>query len=467
MNILQKLFQTKQATRQTINVFNNVVQEPVTFKELSFEQLEYLYSSLSDVRIVEDFISDNIAKIPVGVYNTRDTEKFNTPLNQLIEQTNPTQSWAEFVKEVFILYGLTGNIFVHRTPESGYLYTLLTSDVNISLGKDKTIPEFLNYIAGYWYQIGGKEYPLEVDNVLHMKGASLASENGLWSYGCSPYSAGTPNIETLNATYSSRVSTIRDRGAMGILSNESEFPDAEESKKVKERLKGNYGLLEDQDKLIITTQKLNYQATTLNVQELQMLENLEYDFDTICQLRGIDPVLFSSKGTTFNNQDSARSKAINNVIVPLADKFYNKLNEWISMYYDGLVVRPKYDELPEYGNINKDLSDKTINEVGAGIITKTMAFDMLYPNTDPIDEETTVGAGSGENVQTQSLNGAQVSSMIQVVESVSAGTMDRQSGISILIVSFGLTEAQASSIVTEFTAPKPIETGQGGEDGGF
>ena len=63
-----------------INVYTNEVQKPIRFKARNYRQLEALYTSLIEVRIIEDFIGDAISKIPVGVYRG-DTEVFNTQLN--------------------------------------------------------------------------------------------------------------------------------------------------------------------------------------------------------------------------------------------------------------------------------------------------------------------------------------------------------------------------------------------------
>ena len=364
-----------------VNVYDNTVYDTITFEQLSFAGLEALYSTLADARIIEDWISDNIAKIRVGVFNRRDTEVFNTPLNNLIDQTNATQNWYELIKEIFILYGLTGNIFVQRAEETGYLYTLPTSKVLVQLARDKTLPEYLNFVKGYTLEIGGYEYPLDETSILHMKTASLAAENGLWSLGSSPYHAGRASVDTLLANYSSRISMIKDRGALGVLTNESEVPDQDQTEAVQERLK-DYGTLEDQKKYIVTTEKLKWQQMSLGTNELQLLQNLDHDFATLCELRGLDPLLFSSEGSTYANQEQARKAAINNVVVPLANKFYTKFNDWNAPLYSGLRVLPMFEELPEYGEVNTELSSKVLGELRAGILTQEQAFEMLYPDGD-------------------------------------------------------------------------------------
>lgn len=362
----------------SVNVYNNSVYEPVTFDQLSFKQLESLYIGLPDARIIEDWIGDNVAKIPIGVYDYKGNELFDTPLNQLLEEVNPEQNWSEFTKELFVLFGLTGNMFAKRNDDTGYLYSLLTSDVTIQLLKAKTLPEYMNVVAGYSIEIGGEYYPIPYQEMFHMKMASLGSQNGLWAYGSSPYFAGTQPIKSLEANYSSRVSTIRDRGALGFITNDSELPNKEQSKVAQEALRSK-GLTEDKDKWVVTTEKLRWQQMSLGLTELQLIENLNQDFDVMCQLRGLDPLLFKAGDTAFTNQIQVRKKAMNNVIIPTTHKFYTKFNEWIRPYYGGLKLMPKYHELPEYAEITQDISNKAIAEVQAGIITKENAYYMLYP----------------------------------------------------------------------------------------
>ena len=369
-----------------LNVYNNAVTEPVTFNQLSFEQLEALYLTLPDARIIEDYIGDNVSKIETGVYDRGGKEVFRSKLNQLTQEVNPSQNWQEFVKECMVAFGLTGNIFIKRNPNTGYLYTLLTSNTNIVLGLDKTIPEYDNFVSGYYQELGGRVINLNTNDVFHMKMANLADQDGLWAYGSSPYFAGTPSIKTLEANYSSRVSTIRDRGALGFITNDSERPNKEQSKVAQDALRSK-GITEDKDKWVVTTEKLRWQQMSLGLTELQLIENLNQDFDTLCKLRGLDPLLFKGGDTAFTNQVQVIKKAINNVIIPTTNKFYNKLNEWLSPMYGGLQILPKFDELPEYAQITADLSTKLLAEVEKGVITKEQAYYMLYPNGEYVEQK--------------------------------------------------------------------------------
>ena len=362
-----------------------MVSPPVKFKKRSFRGYQALYSDLIDVRIIEDYISDNISKIPVGVFNQKDEEVFNTPLNQLVEQSNPEQTWQELLKEALVYYGTTGNCFL--LFNENYLYSLATSDVKVILGKDINLPEFMNYIASYVLDMDyGYPVPLEVDTVFQLKTAQLQSRRGEWVYGSSPYESAVPNIVALESNYSARVSVIRDRSALALLSNESEKPNEEQTKLVQDAL-NDYGITEGKAKVIATTQKLKYNQMLLGISELQLIQNLEVDFTKLCNVRGIDPLVFSATGATYANQEEAHKGTVKKALIPVAKHFYDKFNEFIRPLFGGLRLVPLFDEVPDYTDLAIEQSAKVIDEVNAGILSRPQALEILYPDIDYVEQD--------------------------------------------------------------------------------
>lgn len=79
-------------------------------------------------------------------------------------------------------------------------------------------------------------------------------------------------------------------------------------------------------------------------------------------------------------------------------------------------------------------------------------------------------AGAGENVQTQALNGAQVTSMIEIVKAVALGEISRESGAAILMRAFQVSAEEAASLLGpenfEPVEPEPPPSPFGGPPGG-
>ena len=363
--------------RRTIAVnIQNQVSQPVKFKKRTFQQLQALYSDLVDVRIIEDYISDAVAKVPVTVTNAAGDEiEEGTELHNLIKQSNPEQSWQELIKEALILYGTTGNMYLYWYEN--YIYSLATSTVLVNTGMNKDVPEFMNYVSSYTLDFSTYQFQLEYQDVFHLKTAQLQSYYGEWAYGSSPYDAMIPNLTSLESNYSSRVSIIRDRAALAFLTNESEIPDQEQTQIVQKAL-NDYGLTEGKSKILATTQKLRYNQMLLGLQELELIANLDVDFSRLCNARGIDPVVFSKRDSTYNNQEAADKGSLRKAIIPLTMHFYDKFNEWIRPRFGGLRIEPQVDNIAELSDLGLEQSQKVISEVNAGIITAEQAQEILY-----------------------------------------------------------------------------------------
>ena len=70
-------------------------------------------------------------------------------------------------------------------------------------------------------------------------------------------------------------------------------------------------------------------------------------------------------------------------------------------------------------------------------------------NVDPSNNTPTVGktAGTQDNVQQQALNGAQVTSLVDIVEKVAAGTLPRDSAKNMIMLAFNVSDADAENVL--------------------
>lgn len=388
---------------------NTVASQQVSWNE-NFEarskaELVRLYTSLVEIRIIEDYIAQAIAKIPVKVKRGDKVLTNSNELSKVYDQANPTQAFVEVFKEALIYYGVTGNLFLYH--QNGYLYALPTQNIEILLALGVNIPEFKNFIAGYMLDQDGIRYPLQEQDVLHMKTPQLESRNGIWAWGSSPYNAAIANIDALEAVYSSRVSMIEDRGALGILSNKSQIPDKEATEKVQEAL-SNYGVMKGQRRFIATPEDLQWTQMSLNMEELQLLQSAQADFSRLCEVRGIDVNVFSAEDTTYENQYAAVENTYRRAIIPLTQQFYTKLKPFTMRHFGGLYFEPDMEYMPEMADTQTKQSVKVANEVNSGIISPQQALDMLYPTLEydaKNIEQVPKGPGSARPFKGQEVNG--------------------------------------------------------------
>lgn len=104
-------------------------------------------------------------------------------------------------------------------------------------------------------------------------------------------------------------------------------------------------------------------------------------------------------------------------------------------------------ELRQSSEITGRFSNITDEDIQAVETAATApSLESLEASAAPGEAPATTQAG-GETLQEVSLNGAQVSSMMQIVSKVAAGQLPRESGIEMLATSFPISMAQAAAIM--------------------
>ena len=94
------------------------------------------------------------------------------------------------------------------------------------------------------------------------------------------------------------------------------------------------------------------------------------------------------------------------------------------------------------------------------IADKSSGYNGMESESDPVDidpddfelpDTATPAAGlpAGEVTSSEAFNGAQVSSMVTIVQNVAAGTLPRESGVAMLMIAFSLTSDQAEQVMSK------------------
>jgi hypothetical protein len=346
---------------------------------------------------VIDWITRRVTRVPVKVVNFKGKDNPNSELWNLIKSPNSYQSFKELIKLDIAYYELTGNSFLYGIKPDGMkmatgLWSLPVDKTQIALKYDKSLPAWMNEVSEYQPTIGSVLYHIPTDQVLHERYISMRYDNGSWVWGISKYVPGDKINRELKAIHDAKTSIIEQRGAMGFITNESENPDPEQSKAVKEKLKSTtgYGVLGDQDKVIVTTEKLRWQQMALGVQELQLIENAKYSMAQLCEINGFDPVIFSTEGSTFANKKEAIRAAMFDVIVPMVDNRYESLSEFLSEGYDGDKIVADWSRVEEIQADKKAQTDLVTRQVESMLITPYQGAKILFcdemPKNPPPDE---------------------------------------------------------------------------------
>ena len=334
--------------------------------------------TIPDVFMITDYVATVVSNLPVKIVNKKGKDIQNRDLERLIKSPNYYQNWREMMKQFVAYYELLGNSYLYAPPPTGLntlssIYVLPANFTGVLLAYDRRRPSWLNEVKGYVVEVDGNTYNLTYDEVLHKRYYTYQYEQGAWAYGISKYIPGERITTELKAIYDAKTSIIKNRGALGVMSNESEIPDPNMTKEIQDRFSENYGLGADQSKIIATTQKLSWQQISMNLQELQIIENARYSFEKLCQLNGIDPVIFSTVGSTFANKSEAQKAFMKNVIKPKADDIYNDLNSWIAPYFDNAMIVVDWSQVEELQRDMKTLSEIYIKLIQAQVVTPYQA----------------------------------------------------------------------------------------------
>jgi phage portal protein BeeE len=401
--ILSKLFPAKVQTKSRGDIYVTVlpsIKQPEFYTDFlhhtpSVQDYNIIqnFEQIPDIFTVENYIANKCASVPVKVVKKSGKDAENSELWKLIKNPNPFQNWKALTKLHFLYKGVLGNSYLYAIKPDGMqlttkLWNIPADKVGIVLLYDKSLPAWMNELApkGYKVTIAGREYFLDTQMILHDKDSSLRYDDGSYCFGISKYVPGEKISRELRAIYDAKTSIIERRGAVGIITNESEMPDKDQTEAVQKKLADDYGLKGDQNKFIVTTEKLKYLQMGLGIAELQLIENAKWNMAKVCQLNMIDPVVFSTEGSTFANKETAVKDMMNKVIKPKVDEFYENLNFLVGDY-GGEKIIPDWSQVDELQADRKVLTDMLAIQIEHAVITPKEAYEQIYGEITSTNED--------------------------------------------------------------------------------
>lgn len=402
---------------------------------------------------------------------TGEQQKANQSLVRVLRNPNWFQGEKEFWRQSSLWRDIFGNEYVYFLTPVGMpnsfkgMFTLNPSLVKISYKPKDSELFFMNETdegVKYSYTWKGKEITLDKESLIHLNDNRVQATKLL--EGTSKIDSLQANIKNIRAAYAKR--NIALSMPIGIISNNAQgdaigttLPmNDEEKKAVQNRLK-----IRGADP-ILTSMMINYDNMEINAQRMGLFEETREDTTKICDAYGVPyDILASQKGSTFANLKEAKKQMYEETIIPDVNEKVNSINNHIGSESLSWEVRADFSHLPVFSEDKKEMAaTNSVTMRGIDIVLKMPITDDgkiailvdTYGYTKEVatvivkpKESETAGVGTGENVQVQSLNGAQVQAMVELVIGVQDGTIPRTSAINILMVSFGLTQAQANSIV--------------------
>jgi HK97 family phage portal protein len=264
---------------------------------------------------------------------------YSDPVNMLIKNPNPTQTWSEFLDSMLTWYNTSGEIFIYGfSPNDGLnkgkikeMYVMPSNYVELVAGN------LFQPVKGYKLIIGDQNIEIPADQVLHIKNTNLTWDlNGAQLRGMPPLLAGLKTLQANNESTEAKQKTFQNGGAKGIISpnvNNPEFwpsPDqrAKMDERIDERINGNQNI----NKIVASSIPLRYDAIGLSPVAMDIINSQNSDLQTLCGLWGVNPVLFSSDAT-YANLEHAQKALVTDVIMPQLQLIEEKFTEWIGESY--------------------------------------------------------------------------------------------------------------------------------------
>jgi hypothetical protein len=220
---------------------------------------------------------------------------------------------------------------------------------------------------------------------------------------------------------------------------------------------------------------LDWKAMGLSPTDMGIIESKYSSARDVALALGVPPQLLGIPGdNTYSNYAEARLAFWEDTALPMLDYIIQDWNAWLAAPY-GVEIRADVDSIPAIADKRSKLwdmantsTDLTINErramkgyepiVGGGADTLFVASAQIPLSLaeGDITGETDMAVPGGTSVQETALNGAQISSLVQIVQSVADGMLPAESAIQMMLIAFpGMTDSEARSIITPAASFEP------------
>jgi len=324
------------------------------------------------------FTSASIKRI---VNDKNGNEIVNSRILELINNPNPTQGRIELLETINQQINITGNVYVRLIKGVG-----MGEELRVLPSNKMTIDvDSYGEVSGYTLErIDGSEITYPVEEILHIRTSNIVNiDNTNGYYGLSPLQAAWMIVKSSEEIFSAEASIFKNRGIIGILTNETDVPMLKKDRDaLQEQFNNEVGGAERYNSVKISNTKLKYIQTGMSPTDLKLLDGILNKMRLLCSVFGLNSVLFNDQvSSTFNNVEEANKASYIDVYIPLA----NKIDRELSRFLNNALGIDEYltidrDSIDVLKTISKEHTDAITAQLLAGVIDLDEARDILGHN---------------------------------------------------------------------------------------
>jgi hypothetical protein len=434
--------------------------------ELPFKTGFEMAQGIPHLGAVIDKGSEMFSAVSFKVVRTDTKEEevdYKHRLNVVLKSPNKMQTWKQLLYMSYTYKILSGAAFlfpgfgISKTPSNlAYLsaidfdsYTKRTN-YNVRSIENPDPDELIDAIDFYF------KYSPSVS----LKPSELMWIKDRFSNYVDDYSRITSlekNLENIYKVLVARGILIDKKGGIGMIAGNQKdsgmsVPLRPREKKKLENAVNDHNLGAMGKSIMVTDVPLRYTPFVFPTRELMLFEEIEDDFNTICDRCGIARELFDAQ-TTFANKKMAETSTYINTIAPAWKDFFEVLNKTLNTSAEKIRIDPVFTHVEalqrnEYEKNQAEQLKSTVllQELDRNIIDINEYRQQMGYAAKPEAEEVDAPASTKEQAALRGSVGG-VQGILAVQASVSNGTTSRDAALSIFTIIYGFTSDQANDLL--------------------
>lgn len=325
------------------------------------------YMEVAEVASIINIKARAFSSMRLEAVNKTTGKPFQSRETEVIKTPNYFQGQKEFLRQTKLFHEIFGNeiIYFLRANDMPVRSMFTLPPILVDIDEAEGVPywlqrEFPESIK-YHIEWGGRRLALDNSDICHINNTKVKVLPDDVHWGASTMASLQGPISNIRAAYEARNVMIENRGALGILSNNSAdgmgatMPLLPEEKEELQNDYRKFGMSKDKWQIIITSLNLRWQQMSIDTDKLKLFEEVKADTEQLCDAYGVPfELLANEKGTTFENRRTAEKTFYTGTIIPEAEEWVGAINRKLKTSNLPWEYRASFDHLDIFAENQKD-----------------------------------------------------------------------------------------------------------------